>query len=102
MPGNDRNKAYLNYLRDHPELLEDEPPHASSPSFWLKMLQEERCSGEEMYKSVRDARRKWEQFHLENARVLGFDISIQRLHLDKSWIFGVATHGSQELDSQNR
>lgn len=90
MSGKNRNQEYLDYLRDNPELLKDEPPHVSSPKFWFKMLQEKRCTGELMDKSVVEARREWEQFHLNMAVSLGFDISIRQLHLDKTWLFGVS------------
>lgn len=99
MSGKDKNEVYLNYLKDHPELLRDEPPHASSPSFWQMMMEQGRCTGEEMYRSVSEARRKWEKFHLEKAKLLGLDISIQRLHLDKTWILGVATNHPTQVDS---
>ncbi len=102
MSGRDKNKIYLNYLKDHPEVLEDEPPHVSSPSFWQMMLEEGRCTGEEMYKSVYEARQKWEKFHLEKAKLLGLDISIQRLHLDKSWIIGITANSLKETDSENQ
>ena len=89
MSGKDKNELYLKYLKDHPELLKDEPPHVSSPFFWQLMLEEGRCTGKEMYKSVSEARHKWENFHLDQSKLLGFDISIRRLHLDKTWILGV-------------
>lgn len=98
MFGKDKNEVYLNYLKDHPEQLKDEPPHVSCPSFWQMMLEEGRCTGEEMDRSVAEARQNWEKFHLEKARVLGFDISIQRLHLDKTWILGVKTPRANPLD----
>ena len=101
MSGKDKNEVYLNYLKGHPELLKDEPPHASSPSFWQMMLEQGRCTGKEMYRSVIEARQKWENFHLEKAKLLGFDISIQRLHLDKTWILGVTAQKLQESDSSN-
>lgn len=102
MSGRNKNEKYLNYLKEHPEMLQEEPPHVSCPSFWQMMLEEGRCTGEEMYKSVSEARQKWEKFHLENAKSLGFDISIQRLHLDKTWILGVTAYISKETDSENQ
>lgn len=91
MSWNGKNKAYLEYLKNHPEILAGEPPHASSQMFWSKMLAEGRCTGEEMDRAVTAARERWEQFHLEKARSLGFEISIKQLHLDKIWLFGT-TH----------
>lgn len=102
MSGKDKNELYLNYLKDHPELLSDEPPHVSCPSFWQMMLEEGRCTGEEMFRSVSEARQKWEKFHLEKAKLLGLDISIQRLHLDKTWILGVTAKIFKETNSENQ
>ena len=102
MSGKNKNEVYLNYLKDHPELLTDEPPHVSSPSFWQMMLDQGRCTGEEMYRSVSEARQNWENYHLEKAKLLGIDISIQRLHLDKTWIFGVTAGILEQTNSENQ
>ena len=97
MPGKDKNKVYLNYLKDHPELLKNEPPHAFSPSYWQMMLEEGKCTGKEMYKSVSEARQRWEKFHLEKAKSLRLDISIQWLHLDKIWFLGIRSKEAQPM-----
>ena len=87
--GKRNNRAYISYLKDHPECLKDEPPHALSKLFWRMILDEGRSTGEEMARSVAEARHHWEEYHLEKAKALGFVISIRQLHLDKNWILGV-------------
>ena len=84
MNSNRNNRAYTNYLQNHPECLKDEPPHASSKLFWRMMLDEGRCTGEEMAQSVAEAQHHWEEYHLEKAKALGFVISIRQLHLGKN------------------
>ena len=88
MSGKRNNRAYISYLQDHPESLEDQPPHASSKVFWRMMLDEGRCTGEEMARSVAEARHRWEEYHLHKAKALGFIISIRQMHLDKNWLPG--------------
>ena len=83
MEGDDRNLAYLIYLRKNPEVLKNEPAYASSPAFLLKMMRQGLCTTEQVEKSTYKARREWEHFHLETARAVGIEISIPRLHQDK-------------------
>jgi len=83
MERDDRNEAYLIYLRKHPEVLKNEPTYASSPAFLLKMMRQGLFTTEQVEKSTYKARRVWEHFHLETARALGIEISIPRLHQDK-------------------
>jgi hypothetical protein len=83
MERDDRNEAYLIYLRDHPEVLKTEPTYASSPAFLLKMMRQGLCTTEQVEKSTYKARREWEHFHLEKAHAVGIEISIPRLHQDK-------------------
>ena len=83
MEGDNRNEAYLIYLRNHPEVLKKEPTYASSPAFLLKMMRKGLCPTEQVEKSTYKARREWEHFHLETARAVGIEISIPRLHQDK-------------------
>ena len=96
MNSNRKNRSYISYLQDHPECLKDEPPHVSSTLFWRMPLDEGRCTGEEMARSVAEARHHWEQYHLEKAKTLGFDISIRQLHLDKNWILGIRHQGNDK------
>lgn len=93
-----RNEVYIKYLKDHPECLNDEPPHASSKAFWQKMMEEERCTGGEMARSVAQARHRWEKYHIEKAEMLGFKISIQQLHVDKNWLFGIKHQPSKKMN----
>lgn len=88
MERDDRNEAYLIYLRNHPEVLKNEPTYASSPAFLLKMMRQGLwrqglCTTEQVEKSTYKARREWEHFHLKTARAVGIEISIPRLHQDK-------------------
>lgn len=83
MERDDRNEAYIIYLRNHPELLKNEPTYASSPAFLLKMMRRGLCTTEQAEKSTYKARREWEHFHLKTARVVGLEISIPKLHHDK-------------------
>ena len=83
MERDDRNEAYLIYLRKHPEVLKTEPTYASSPAFLLKMMRQGLCTTEPVEKSTYEARREWEHFHLETARAVGIEISVERLHQDK-------------------
>ena len=83
MERDDRNEAYLIYLRNHPEVLKNEPTYASSPAFLLKMMRQGLCTTEQLEKPTYKARREWEHFHLEKARAVGIEISIPRLHQDK-------------------
>ena len=83
MERDNRNEAYLIYLRNHPEVLKEEPTYASSPAFLLKMMRRGLCTTEQVEKSTYKARREWEHFHLETARDVGIEISIPRLHQDK-------------------
>ena len=83
MERDDRNEAYLIFLRNHPEVLENEPTYASSPAFLLKMMRQGLCTTEQIEKSTYKARREWEHLHLETARTVGIEISIPRLHQDK-------------------
>ena len=83
MERDDRNEAYLIYLRNHPEVLKDEPNYASSPAFLLKMMRRGLCTTERLEKSTYKARREWENFHLKTARAVGIEISIPSLHQDK-------------------
>ena len=53
------------------------------------MLDEGRCTGEEMARSVAEARHRWEEYHAEKAKALGFKISIRQLHFDKNWLLGI-------------
>ena len=80
MERDDRNEAYLIYLRNHPEVLKNEPTYASSPAFLLKMMRQGLCTTEQVEKPTYKARREWEHFHLETARAVGIEISIPRLH----------------------
>ena len=96
MSGNRNNRAYISYLRDHPEILKDEPPHASSKMFWRMMLDEGRCTGEEMARSVAEARHRWEDYHVQKANTLGFEISIRQLHHDKHWLLGIRYQGNEK------
>ncbi|MGI9537372.1 MAG: hypothetical protein ACR2PB_09890 [Desulfocapsaceae bacterium] len=83
MERDDRNEAYLIYLRKHPEVLKNEPTYASSPASLLKVMRQGFCTTEQVKKSTYKARREWEHFHLETARAIGIEISIPRLHQDK-------------------
>lgn len=83
MERDDRNKAYHIYLRKHPELLKNEPIYASSPALLLKIMRQGLCITEQIEKSTYKARREWEHFHLETARAVGIEISVERLHQDK-------------------
>lgn len=83
MKTDNSNEAYLIYLRNHPEVLKEEPAYASSPAFLLKMMRQGLCTAEQAEKSTYKARRAWELFHLETAREVGIEISIPRLHQDK-------------------
>ena len=83
MERDDRNEAYLIYLRNHPEVLKNEPIYVSSPALFLKMMRQGSCTAEQIDKSTYKARRDWEHFHLETARTVGIEISIPRLHQDK-------------------
>ena len=83
MERDDRNEAYLIYLRNHPEVLKNEPTYASSPAFLLKMMRRGLYSTEHEEKSTYKARREWEHFHLKTARAVGIEISIPSLHQDK-------------------
>jgi hypothetical protein len=83
MERDDRNEAYLIYLRNHPEVLKNEPTYASSPAFLLKMMRRGSGTTEQAEKSTYKARREWERFHLETARAAGIEISIPKLHQDK-------------------
>jgi hypothetical protein len=83
MVRDDRNLAYLIYLRNNPEVLKNEPTYASSPAILLKMMRQGLCTTEKVEKSTFKARREWEHFHLETARAVGIEISIPRLHEDK-------------------
>ena len=83
MERDDRNEAYLIYLRNHPEVLKNEPIYVSSPAFFLKMMRQGLCTSEQVDQSTYKARRDWEHFHLETARAVDIEISIPKLHLDK-------------------
>ena len=83
MERDDRNEAYLIYLRNHPEVLKNEPTYASSPALLLKMMRQGLGANEQVEKSTYKDRRAWEHFHLETARAVGIEISIPRLHQDK-------------------
>ena len=83
MERDDRNEAYLLYLRNHPEVLKNEPIYVSSPALFLKMMRQGLCTPEQIDKSTYKARRDWEHFHLETASAAGIEISIPKLHLDK-------------------
>jgi hypothetical protein len=92
MERDDRNEAYLIYLRHHPEALINEPTYASSPAFLLKMMRRGLCTTERAEKSTYKARREWEHFHLKTARAVGIEISIPRLHQDKMSRFSEVGH----------
>ena len=83
MEKDDRNEAYLIYLRNHPEVLKNEPTYASSPAFLLKMMRQGLRTTRHVEKSTYKARREWEHFHLKTARAVGIEISIPSLHQDK-------------------
>jgi hypothetical protein len=83
MERDDRNEAYLIYLRNHPEVLKNEPIYVSSPAFSLRMMRQGLCTLEQMDQSIFEGRRQWEQFHLETAHAAGIEISIPQLHQDK-------------------
>ena len=83
MERDDRNEAYLIYLRDQPDVLENEPNYVSSPADLLEKMRQGLCPTEPLEKSTYNARREWEHFYLETARAVGIEISIPRLHLDK-------------------
>jgi len=83
MERDDRNEAYLIYLRKHPEVLKNEPTYASSPALLMKMMRRGLCTTEHAEKSMYKARREWEHFHLRTARAVGIEISIPSLHQDK-------------------
>jgi hypothetical protein len=83
MERDNRNEAYLIYLRNHPEVLKNEPTYASSPALLLKMMRRGLYTTEHVEKSTYKARREWEHFHLKTAHAVGIEISIQRLHQDK-------------------
>ena len=93
MERDDRNEAYLIYLRDHPDVLRNEPNYVSSPAKLLRMMRQGLCSNEQLDKSTYKARREWEHFHLETARAVGIEISIPRLHQDKMSRFSEIDHG---------
>lgn len=102
MTTNIHNQAYISYLQDHPECLIDEPPHASSKRFWRLMSDEGRCTGAEMERSVEEARHRWEKYHLEKAKALGFEISVRRLHYDKKWLRGICHQKNETLSRGGR
>ena len=81
------------YLRDHPDVLKNEPNYVSSPAKLLRMMRQGLCPTEQLDKSTYKARRDWEHFHLETARAVGIEISIPRLHQDKVSRFGEIDHG---------
>ena len=83
MKRDDRNEAYIIYLRNNPELLKNEPTYASSPAFLLKMMRRGLCATEQAEMSTYKARREWEHFHIETARAVGIEMSVPRLHQDK-------------------
>ena len=83
METDDRNLAYLIYLRKHPEVLKNEPTYAPSPASLLKKMRQGLCPPEHLEKSTYKARREWEHFHLKTARAVGIEISIPSLHQDK-------------------
>ena len=83
MERDDRNEAYLIYLRNHPEVLKNEPTYASSPAFLLKMMRQGSGTTEQAEQSTYKALREWERFHMETARATGIEISITKLHQDK-------------------
>ena len=83
MERDDRNLAYLIYLRKHPEVLKNEPTYAPSPASLLKMTRQGLCTSEFPEKSTFKVRREWEHFHLITARAVGIEISIPSLHQDK-------------------
>ena len=83
MERDDRNLAYLIYLRKHPEVLKNEPTYAPSPASLLKMMRQGLCTSDYLEKSTYKVRREWEHFHLKTALAVGIEISIPSLHQDK-------------------
>ncbi len=83
MERDDRNLAYLIYLRKHPEVLKNEPTYAPSPASLLKMMRRGLFTPEHLENSTYKVRREWEHFHLKTARAVGIEVSIPSLHQDK-------------------
>lgn len=73
---NQSTYRYLCYLKDHPEVLHNQPSCATEGSVWLKKMLTNQCPTTEAIREMRAIEKRWERYHLKRAESLGFEIDI--------------------------
>ena len=71
---------YVRYRRDHREEFEDEPPSGVCGTQWIEMRMKGQIPMEDDWPMR--VRKRYEQYHLEKAKVLGLEISVDEM----TWI----------------
>ena len=75
-------EAYLNYYIDHPNEFEDEPPIGGYSIIWMQKIQKGETLVDNLKRSSNGRRKRWEDYHLAKADILGFEIDFERLTND--------------------
>ena len=80
------HRAYVRYYFEHPEEFEDRPPKDVSGNLWIKKIQEGEVSLDDVDTVAQQLLERWENYHQAKAAALGFDINLERLENDLSWL----------------
>ena len=80
------HRAYVHYYFDHPEEFNDRPPLGVSSALWIRKIQEGEVTLEEVNKVAQRLRDTWKNYHQSKAEALRFDINLERLENDLSWL----------------
>lgn len=80
-------KRYLKYLEVHPEIMESQPPIPYTRIEWQRKLMLCRLSYEAANKEMMSIVRHWENYHVNQARALGYDIDMEEFNWEKGTPF---------------
>lgn len=80
-------KSYLKYLDAHPEVIEKQPSIPLTRASWQRKLMFRQLTYEAANKEMKSIVGQWENYHVNQAKALGFEIDMVQFNWEKGTPF---------------